>query len=174
MSHLFTMLTVAAPAEAVFDLVADPVRSPEWQTLLIEMGPISGRPGGVGSSYLGYYRVAGRKLEGRFVVTAAERPSLHQVNGTTTGGWTRWTTMIEPDGDRSAVRVTLEYELPGEILGSLFGMLTGNRIEREFKRTYDALRRIAEAEFAARTPPHREPTIQAPGHDDGLAEAATG
>ena len=86
-----------------------------------------GAAGGVGSSYIGYYRLAGRKLEGQFVVTAAERPTLHQAAGTTRGGWARWTTMIEPrdDGAASDVRVSLEYELPGEIVGSLFGMLTG-------------------------------------------------
>ena len=142
MSHLSTTLTVEASADAVFDVVADPARSPEWQTLLVEMGPISGRPGGIGSSYIGYYRVAGRKLAGRFVVTAAERPTLHQISGTTTGGWTRWTTIIEPAGDRCVVRVDMEYELPGEIVGSLFGMLTGNRIEREFRASYDRLRRL--------------------------------
>ena len=142
MSHLSTTLTVEAPADAVFDVIADPARSPEWQTLLVEMGPISGRPGGIGSSYIGYYRVAGRKLAGRFVVTAAERPTLHQVAGTTTGGWTRWTTIIEPAGDRCVVRVDMEYELPGEIVGSLFGMLTGNRIEREFRASYDRLRSL--------------------------------
>ena len=43
--------------------------------------------------------------------------------------------MIEPDGAGSEIRISLEYELPGEIVGSLFGLLTGNRIEREFRRT---------------------------------------
>jgi hypothetical protein len=54
--------------------------------------------------------------------------------------------MIEPANGGSAVQVDLEYELPGEILGSLFGMLTGNRLEQEFKKTYGNLRRLAEAE----------------------------
>jgi hypothetical protein len=149
MSHLSTTISVEAPAHAVYDLVADPARAPEWQTLLVEMGSISGRPGGVGSSYVGYYRVAGRKLAGRFVVTAAERPTLHQVNGTTTGGWNRWTTMIEPVGNRSVVHISMEYELPGEIVGSLFGMLTGNRLEREFTRSYERLKALLEDPDAA-------------------------
>ena len=152
MSHLSTTLTVEAPAAAVYDVVADPARNPQWQTLLVEMGPISGRPGGIGSSYVGYYRVAGRKLTGRFVVTAAERPTLHQVNGTTTGGWTRWTTIIEPAGPRCSLRIDLEYELPGEIIGSLFRMLTGNRIEREFQHTYERLRRLVEGAETVRSP----------------------
>lgn len=138
-------LDIAASPASVFDLIADPARSPEWQALLVEMGSISGRPGGIGSSFVGFYRAAGRKLTARFVVTAAERPTLFQVNGTTTGGWARWTSIIEPAPAGCRLAIRLEYELPGEIVGSLFGMLTGNRLEREFRQTYDNLRRVAEA-----------------------------
>jgi hypothetical protein len=144
MSHLSMTLRIGAPAAAVFDVIADPARSPAWQTMLVEMGDIAGRPGGIGSSYVGYYRVAGRKLTGRFVVTAAERPALFQVHGTTTGGWARWTTMIQPLGASCELQVNLEYELPGEIVGSLLGLLTGNLLQREFRRTYDNLKRVAE------------------------------
>jgi hypothetical protein len=152
-SHLSTTFRVAAPPDVVFDLIADPSRGPEWQTMISEMGEISGRPGGVGSSYVGFYRMAGRRIEGRFVVTAAERPTLHQAAGTTRGGWARWTTMIEPLDGGSEVRVDLEYELPGEILGSLFGMLTGTRLDQEFRRTYENLRELAEAEVGRRAGP---------------------
>jgi hypothetical protein len=144
MSHLSTTLRIEAPAHDVFDLIADPARNPEWQTLLVEMGDIAGRPGGIGSSFVGFYRVAGRKLASRFVVTAAERPTVFQVSGTSTGGWARWTTMIEPDGPSCTVQIGLEYELPGEIVASLFGLLAGHRIEREFRRTYNNLKMLAE------------------------------
>ena len=154
MSHLSTTLHIEATPAAVFDLIADPARSPEWQTLLVEMSDVAGRPGGIGSSFSGFYRVAGQKLAARFVVTAAERPGLFQVSGATTGGWARWTTVIEPAGAiASDLRVDLEYELPGEIVGSLFGLLTGNRIEREFRRTYDNLRHLAETGIGAHAAP---------------------
>ena len=166
MSHLSTVLVVDAPAVTVFDIVADPTRSPEWQTLLAEMGEIAGRPGGVGSSYVGYYRVAGRRLVGRFIVTAAERPTLHQVAGTTTGGWARWTTMIEPRGAQCEMRVSLEYELPGELVGSIFGMLTGSRIDLEFRRTYDRLKALAEAI-------DRGDDLRQPDADDGERQASS-
>jgi hypothetical protein len=166
MSHLSTSLPIAAPPAVVFDLIADPSRSPEWQTLLAEMGDIAGRPGGIGSSFVGFYRVAGRRLAGRFVVTAAERPTVFQVNGTTAGGWARWTTMIEANGAGSRITVTLEYELPGEIVGSLFGLLTGNRLEREFRRTYDNLKRLAETGVAGRA-------LDAQGSDDAGHRAST-
>jgi hypothetical protein len=169
MSHLSTSVRVEAPAEVVYDIVADPSRGPDWQTLVTELGEISGRPGGVGSSYVGYYRLAGRRVEGRFIVTAAERPSLHVAAGTTRGGWARWTTMIEAldEGAASEVRVTLEYELPGEPVGSLFGMLTGNRLEAEFKRSYANLQRIAqEAARAGGVEGHRAGLRRLPPRDD--------
>ena len=148
MSHLASTFHVAAPPEIVFDIVADPSRSADWQTLVSEISAISGRPGGVGSSYVGYYRVAGQRLQGRFVVTAAERPTLYQAAGTTRGGWARWTTVINPDRGGAEVRVSIEYELPGEIVGSLFGMVTTRRLAREFETTYANLKRVAEADAA--------------------------
>lgn len=168
MSHLATSLHVEATPTALFDLIADPARSPDWQTILVGMGEIVGRIGSVGSSYVGYYRVAGRRLTGRFVVTASERPGLFQVNTTTIGGWARWTTMIVPTASGSDISIQLEYELPGEIMGSLLRMLTGNRLEREFLRSYENLRRVAEAAglTAAR---RRSP---APGLGIGLAPAS--
>jgi len=145
MSHLSTTIQVDASPEVVFDILADPARGPEWQTLISDLDSISGRPGGVGASFVGFYRVAGRRLEGRFVVTASERPTLHQLAGTTRGGWARWTSLVEPVGRGCQVRVSLEYELPGEIIGGLFGLLTGNRLQAELDRTYDNLRTLAEA-----------------------------
>jgi hypothetical protein len=169
MSHLSMTLRIDAPSAAVFDLIADPARNAEWQTLLAEMGEVAGRPGGVGSSYAGFYRVAGRKLAVRFVVTAAERPSLFQVSGATTGGWARWTTVLDPLGESACeVRVDLEYELPGEIIGSLFGLLTGNRIERELRRTYDNLRRLAG------TPPRALPSMPPLPHRPDATDRESG
>lgn len=144
MSHLATVVNIAAPADRIFDVLSDPARVPDWHTLISELGEVSGRAGGVGSSYVGYYRVAGRRLEVRFVVTATDRPTLLQVAGTTRGGWVRWTTLLEPAGAGCEVRATLEYELPGEIVSSLFGMLTGGRIESELQATYANLKALVE------------------------------
>ena len=161
MSHLSTTLHVDAPPEIVFDLIADPSRGPEWQKLLVELGEISGRPGGIGSSYTGYYHVTGRRIEGRFVVTAAERPKLYQSAGTARGGWARWTTFIEPGDGGADVRVSLEYELPGEILGSLLGLLTGSRLQDAFNRTYAELKAVAEADATRST--GTRPTVGSAG-----------
>lgn len=161
MSHQSTTIHVDASPEVVFDIVADPRRGPKWQTLVNELIEVSGRPGGVGTSFVGHYRVAGQRLEGRFVITAAERPTLLQLTGTTRGGWARWTTLIEPAGGGCDVRATLEYDLPGEILGGLFGLVTAGRLQTELERTYDNLRRLAESEgTAARAERDLDPTAR--------------
>ena len=162
MSHLSTTLHVGAPPEIVFDLIADPSRGPEWQKLLVELGEIAGRPGGVGSSYTGYYHVAGRRIEARFVVTAGERPKIYQAAGTARGGWARWTTFIEPGDGGSEVRISLEYELPGEIVGSLLGLLTGSRLQDALNRTYGELKTVAEAD-ATRSANGTRPTVGSAG-----------
>jgi uncharacterized protein YndB with AHSA1/START domain len=170
MSLVSTTVLVDASPEVVFDLAADPARGPEWQALVTEMGEIAGRRGGIGSSYVGYYRLAGRRVEGRFVVTAAERPTLLEVAGTTRGGWVRWTTIIEPAGEGSLLRASLEYELPGEILRSVLGVLAGSRIDQELKRTYENFKRLVEADARTGAPvgigssPHLE-TV-GPRHGD--------
>jgi hypothetical protein len=172
LSRLSTTLRIGAPASAVFDLIADPSRSAEWQTLLAEMGDIAGRPGGIGSSFVGSYRVAGRRLAARFVVTAAERPTLFQVNGAATGGWARWTTVIEPAGeDACDLDVELEYELPGEVVGSILGLLAGKRVAREFRRTYESLRRVVEA--ASTQPAELDAATPDPGAPPAGGQLAT-
>ena len=65
LSRLSTNLRIAAPAADVYDLIADPSQSHEWQTLLVGMGDIAGRPGAIGSSFVAVYRVAGRRLSSR-------------------------------------------------------------------------------------------------------------
>src|SRR5258705_2498205 len=93
--------------------------------------------------------------------------------------------MNDSAGPASEIRVRLEYELPGEIVGSLFGMLTGNRIERELRRTYENLKRLVEAGAATSTAAlpiaastfvsgHREPLwlVQSTGSsEDDIAQA---
>ncbi len=161
-SHLSTTLHVGASPEIVYDLIADPSRGPEWQKLLVELGGIAGRPGGVGSSYTGCYHVTGRRIEARFVVTAAERPRVYQASGTARGGWARWTTFVEPADGGSAIRVSLEYELPGEVIGNLLALLTGSRLQDAFSRTYAELQRVAEAD-AARSVGLARPTVGSAG-----------
>jgi hypothetical protein len=156
MGHIETRFTVAAPPDRVFDLVVDTSRYREWQTMTDALLARSGPADAVGASFAARYRVLGRNLHGRFVVTSAIRPYLHELTGTTRGGWARWSTHIDPEADptgvagpRSLVRVELEYRLPGDLFGGFLGLLAHPVLSRELDRTYQKLRELAEAAEAA-------------------------
>jgi hypothetical protein len=150
MRQLATSFEVEAGPERVYDIVADPRRHMEWQTAVRQILAVSGRGGGIGSSYTARYRVAGRALEARFVVTAADRPSLHRVSGTSAAGAATWTTTLTAADDRrTIVAITLDYELAGNLFGGLVGLFAGRRIDRDFHRAYGRLRTLVEREASA-------------------------
>lgn len=148
MRQLTARFEVHAEAERIYDLIVDPERHTEWQTAVRDVVAISGRNSGVGSSYSALYRVAGRSVEARFVVTAADRPRYHQVTGSATAGRATWTTSIDGGlvAGMSVVTVVLDYELAGNLLGGILAMFTGPRIAREFHRTYANLRALVQYE----------------------------
>jgi hypothetical protein len=158
MRQLATRFEVDAGAERVYDLVADPRRHSEWQTAVRQILAVSGRGGAVGSSYTARYRVAGRTLEARFVVTAADRPRLHRVTGTGAAGVATWTTTIAAgdDGRSATVAVALDYELAGNLVGGLMSVFAGRWIARGFHRSYGRLRTLVERET------HDEAVVEQP------------
>jgi uncharacterized protein YndB with AHSA1/START domain len=151
MRQLTARFELDAEPEQVYDVIADPRRHTEWQAAVRDVVAVSGRGGGVGSSYSAIYRVAGRPLEARFVVTAADRPRFHQVTGSSTAGRATWTTAIEaaPGRGRTTVEVVLGYEPAGNLVGGMFALVTGRRIARDFRRTYANLLAIVEREARA-------------------------
>ena len=171
MGHIETRFRVAAPPDRVFDLVVDTVRYPVWQTMLQELLGRSGPADAVGASFAGRYRVLGRNLHARFVVTSAIRPYLHELTGTTRGGWARWSThvMAEPDDPvrlgaaGSLVRIELEYRLSGDLFGGFLALLTDPVLRREVERTYGQFRVLAEAAEAAEAAAGHAPTREQPG-----------
>ena len=78
--------------------------------------------------------------QGRFVVTAADRPTLHQAARNDARRLGPLDDDHRAGRGGSDVRISLEYELPGEILGNLFRVLTGAGVQRVFHRTYSESR----------------------------------
>ena len=115
MSHLSTTVRVEASPEVVYDIVADPARGPEWQTLVAELGEIVG-PAGRRRVEL-HRLLPGRRPAPRGPVRRDRRgaPDVPPGAGTTRGGWARWTTMIEPldGGAASEVRVIARVRAAG-------------------------------------------------------------
>jgi hypothetical protein len=150
MGHIETRFRAAASPELGFDLVVDVTRYLGWQSLLQELLTLSGPTDAVGTSFTGRYRVLRGNLPVRFVVTAAVRPYLHEMTGTTRGGWVRWATHLEAGSDDplglgtsgSLVRVELDYRLSGDLVGGLVALVTDPILRREVQRSYSRFQEI--------------------------------
>jgi uncharacterized protein YndB with AHSA1/START domain len=123
---------IAAPIEGVFELLADPVRGPEWTPNLLSV------------ELLGNGRAAGPGTETRLVVNMAGRPSkgsgrcvewdpphrLVLASSLEAGVDSTTTFQLTPTGSGTAVAARLEYTLTGDGLGRLVGGLLGNSMAR--------------------------------------------
>ncbi len=145
MSHLTLTLRVAAEPEIVFDLLADPERAADWQELVVASTDIAGTPGTGDSRATWLVRIHGRELRVAWAVAAADRPHRLEAVATSDGGWARTVTTLAAVPDGTDLTVTIDYQLPGAILGGFLGLLTGNAIEREFHHSYWRLKGMAEA-----------------------------
>ena len=140
-------ISIDAPQESVFDLVADPDRRGEWAKGLVEMRYTSefDPQNPVGAEFMQRIKEGGRETEYSGVVTAYERPSLLTAK-VTGGGFTMdLEYRLAPSGDGAVVEnyVDLVSEsLFAKIMGFLFGWLTGWIARKQLKR----LKAIAESE----------------------------
>ncbi len=148
MGHVVLTTHVEATPEQVFDFAAKPERIPEWHASLIEVKSVSGPLDAVGASYTGVMKVAGRRLDGRWVVTEVERPSQMTQRGTAPGGGSMTLIMrCAAAAGATDVTVELDCELPGGFVGGLADHLFIERaIERDLKHTMENFKAIAEAE----------------------------
>lgn len=101
---------VAAAPEAVWDLVSDITRTPEWSPV-VQRCEWAGEPGPVaGARFLGHNRFRGFRWTRECVVTAAEAPTrfCFSTLGKQGEEQTRWRYLLEPAGD--GTRVLLGFE----------------------------------------------------------------
>jgi hypothetical protein len=152
MSQLSVRFRVAAPPEAAWDLIADPGHYDAWQSFVGEVVEADGRPGAVGSSFTAIQLVSGRPVENRFVVSESVRPRIFETISTTAGGWTRLRTEIDPDEGGSTISASITYELAGTVLGTVLRRVSGNTVEREFRRSYGRLAELLEPAGPASDP----------------------
>lgn len=146
MGELSERVRIAAPAEVVYDLVDDPARFAEWQPYVTLVTDLAGRPEGIGTSFLATYRLFGRRLLTRWVITAAEHGRLLETTGTTSGGWAHWRFALDPAGDGTMLLTTLDYRLPGLIFSGPVAFVAQAVLRRRLHETIRNLGRLAERE----------------------------
>lgn len=150
MGELSERLRIAATPDVVYELVDDPTRFAEWQPYVALVADIAGRPEGIGTSFMATYRVFGRRLLTRWVITGAEHGRLLETTGTTSGGWAHWRFGLEPAGDATLLSTTLEYELPGPLFFGPVALVAQAVLRRRLYETIRNLGRLAEVAMLTR------------------------
>jgi uncharacterized membrane protein len=148
MGHIRESIHIDAPIDQVWELSANCERFPEWQTGIVEVKDCTGPIDHVGAKYTAVYKSMGRKLEGTFEVTRAEKPRMIEEKATVPGGGHGNSIVtLDPAGGGTDVTLTFDYELPGGFIGDLANKLFMERaLERDLRHSNENFKALCEAE----------------------------
>lgn len=150
-------IRIDAPPEAVYRIVADPRRLPQWMSSLIEVRNVRGS--GVGQTYEWTYKMTGVKFDGK---TEVVKENVGELRNTRTVGGidSEWHMNFEREGKQGTrFRLEVSYSIPTPVLGAVAEKVITARNRRELSSNLAHLKDIVEAEVAkaASTPKHAHP-----------------
>ena len=149
MNQVRKQIDVAVPPTAVFALLVDLGRLPDWSTITAQTRDAPSGPLKTGDTFAQTLRVLGRSLETNWRVTELEDP--HHVAYEATGpagAQLRMRQTVEATAGGSTVAFDVEYQLPGGFIGDLAEFVAGRRNEREVEHSLENLKDLAEHEAA--------------------------
>jgi len=151
MLHVTASAIVAAPQDAVFELLSDTARYPEWVTGTDAVTRTDG-PASEGSSYDEINPVLGPwKAKTHWRVVDFEPPlrQLHSTGDIPLSSHFEVVMEAAPEGDATRVTMTLRGEPSLGPIGSVFASLMKGQVDRDNRRTVEAFAELAAREFGA-------------------------
>ena len=147
MARLEQELFVNAPPERVFELLAQPERTPEWSPNVVAIRRVGDEPIGVGATTEALVKALGTRQRAIGRCTVFDPPYRIVIESRTElGARSRSDSQLTPEGSGTRLRATLEYVVPGGGLGRLFDRLVAERQTREdFEQALRRLKQLAEA-----------------------------
>ena len=138
-------IEIAAPPEAVYEIVMDPARLGDWVTVHKELVHA---PNGVleeGDELVQKLKVAGQSFKVSWTVAKAHRPRDVEWEGHgPLGTKARVSYDLEPSGDGTCFNYINEYDLPGGPVGKLGAKAVQRKAGKEADRTLDRLKGLLE------------------------------
>ena len=125
---------IAKPQELVYALVRDLERAPQWQGSLESVDVHAGTE---------VRRVGGRRQESAFLIVEDDPPRRLAITSEGGPAAVRATFDLEPSGDGTLVKFTLEVVLRGTL--RLAGRMVKTAAQREIRSTLQKLKEVAEA-----------------------------
>jgi carbon monoxide dehydrogenase subunit G len=144
MSRFTYSIHVNAPPEAVFDVLTDPQRIPDWHAG-VEIKDVTGPPA-VGAAFTIVGTMLGRKQEHRRTITQFERPRVFAMEGPGGGMLARF----EATADGTDLVTDEKFDMPFGLVGEwatehLFRRWAMSEIDKSLK----SLKALVEAEAPA-------------------------
>ena len=152
-THAERSVTIDAPPEAVYDLVADVTRMGEWSPECVRC-EWQGEPGIVGSRFRGHNRSGPARWSTTAEVVTADRPNsfaFATLNGDKVG--TRWTYTLRPTDGGTELSESFESVSTPRLIAlaeRLFVRHRQEQLEEGMERTLAAIKAVAEAGGDAR------------------------
>jgi uncharacterized membrane protein len=150
MPYVEQSISIDAPPEAVFDLIANqPERMPEWWRAFELQTRVTPPPTAVGSVSRYVYNMLGVKIKGEHQVVELDE-NARLVVKTMSGIDSAFEFTFAPSDSGTELTVRVEYTLPGSVLGQLLNRLAiEQRNERDLAEGLQNLKQIVEAEVRA-------------------------
>jgi uncharacterized protein YndB with AHSA1/START domain len=147
MAHIERSIEIEASPEAVFEVLTDLDRLPDWSTVTVKTHEVPDGELKVGSEFRQTLRVLGRDIDCDWRVTEADPPNRIAYEATAPGGGQlRMAQQVRGEGSRSRVELDLDYELPGGFAGELVDRTYAERRnEREAEHSLHNLKDLLEA-----------------------------
>jgi uncharacterized protein YndB with AHSA1/START domain len=148
MPAVVSEMEIAAPPEAVWEVVMDPHRLGDWVTTHHALGDGAPRELSAGSTFRQTLKLSGAKFEVAWTVVECERPRRIVWDGDGPKGSSAGVVYeLEPsDADTTKFRYENEFELPGGALGRLAARTVGAATaKREAERSLVNLKRLIES-----------------------------
>jgi carbon monoxide dehydrogenase subunit G len=121
-------VTINMPLEQVFYTIINPEKMAH--VFFSTVADIKGKSGELGSYVIWVYPVAGMKIRAKTTVSEVEKPRklVQEMSGTMSGKWI-WN--LEQDGQAAKVDFSIEYNVPGGILGKFADKLFLRRMNQK-------------------------------------------
>ena len=148
MPRIYITEHIQAPPQAVWDLISDIRRGPEWVTVMLEVLHVSEGPIGKGSSYRELSKIGPSKSETEWTITEFNPPTVqvHESRGKELQAVL--TLRVEPDGEGARFTHQTEYKMmPGfRPLGWLLETVFAHRMmKRAMPQSVKNAKQILEA-----------------------------
>jgi len=145
MAAIIESVEVARPPEDVFAYLDDLARHREWQETLVDVHVDTEGPTRVGSRATETRRVPGGKRKFTYEVTAHDPPRSSSFHGVEGPVRPVGTVRVEPIGEGSHSRVTIELEFEGHGIGKLLAPLARREARKQVPRDQARLKQRLEA-----------------------------